>query len=174
MLALLGYALAHQWLLVSLILAALGVVVIIFVARDRRRPRSGLTILSSPRVEDVHDTLTALSAIGLDVLDSEPALPGATELDRVRVVELRLRRDFETCFQQLASASGGLLTKADQVTLQVALLDRELSAADMLPLLNSQLDPAKGQFFYVSEDDDRVVFLTPEQVQALSARGWRF
>jgi hypothetical protein len=72
------------------------------------------------------------------------------------------------------NASGGLLRTADQVALQVALLDYELSADDMLPLLNAQLDPSKGQFFYVSEEDNEVVFLTPNQVQALTARGWQF
>jgi hypothetical protein len=125
-------------------------------------------------VKNLPDTLTALSSLGLDI--SEPGLLG-TEVDLIRALVLRLRsrtQDFGTGFQELVKASGGLLTKADQVTLQVALLDFELATADMLPLLNAQLDPAKGQFFYAGEDDDRVVFLTPSQVQALTARGWRF
>lgn len=174
-LALLGYALVHRWLLIAALLVGIAVLVVVLLSRERPPHGQQLVILASPPLENLRDTLTALSALGLDV--SEPALPGATEIDLVRTVELRLRPDpdeFTIDFQRLASASGGLLTKADQVTLQVALRDYELTAADMLPRLNAQLDPAKGRFFYADEADSRIVFLTPNQVQALSERGWRF
>lgn len=164
-----------QWLL---LIAVVLFVIAAFAFRSREKPRHEpqRVILSSPRikVKNLPDTLTVLSSLGLDI--SERALLG-TEVDLIRTVELRLwsrTQDFGTGFQELVKASGGLLTKADQVTLQVALRDYELSAADTLPLLNAQLDPSEGQFFYASEEDNGVVFLTPNQVQALTARGWRF
>lgn len=161
-----------QWLAIAVVLFVIVAFVLQLRKRPRHEPQRG--ILWSPRVKNLPDTLTALSSLGLDV--SEPALLG-TEVDLIRTVVLRLQsrtQNFGPDFQELVKASGGLLTKGDQVTLQVALLDFELSAADMLPLLNAQLDPSKGQFFYIGEDDDRVVFFTPNQVQALTARGWRF
>jgi len=144
--------------------------------RRRKKPRNerDRLILSSPPVEDLPGTLTALAALGLGV--AEPSRV-ATEMDLVPAVELRLRSRTQECgadFQELVKASGGLLTKADQVTLQVALLDFELSNADTLPVLNDQLESSKGQFYYVREEGDQVVFLTPDQVAALTARGWQF
>lgn len=161
-----------QWLIIAVVLFIIAS--LFFQRRERPRREPERVILSSPRVTNLPDTFSALSALGLDVSKSYSI---DTEVDLIRGIALRLwsrSQDFGPGFQELVQASGGLLRKADQVTLQVALLDFELSPADELPLLNAQLDPSKGQFFYVSEEDDRVVFLTPSQVQALTVRGWRF
>lgn len=107
-----------QWLLIVVVLFVLAAFV--FRPRERSRHEPQRVILSSPRVKNLSDTLAALSSLGLDI--SEPALLG-TEVDLIRSVVLRLRsraQDFGADFQELVKASGGLLTKADQVTLQVA------------------------------------------------------
>ena len=171
-LALASRLVTHQWLVFAVILVGVAAAVIALVVQDRRPHKPNLTILSSPRVRDLRDTLTALSSMGFDIPASEAF--GETEQDLLQAVGLPLKGSaLANGFQQFASASGGLLTEADRITLQVALQDRELRTVDLLPLLNSQLDPAKGQFFYISEEEDRIVFLTPQQAQALSGRGWR-
>ena len=98
-------------------------------------------------------------------------------MDLVRAVPFVLRfdpDDFVVDFQKIVNASGGVLTDADRVTLQVALRSPDSPIIDKLTLLNSQLDPQKGQFFYARKGDNRIVFLTPRQYRALSSRGWEF
>lgn len=170
-----GLRAAPWWLLIAAGLA--GIVALVIVALRGEVPRQGpeLIVLSSPRVDHVQEVRSALSSIGLDCL--EPAPVGATEMDLVRAVPFVLRfnpDDFVVDFQKIVNASGGVLTDADRVSFQVALRDPELPIAEWLPLLNSQLEPQKGQFFYAREDDNLIVFLMPGQYRALSSRGWEF
>jgi hypothetical protein len=174
---------APWWLLITACLAGIAALVIAALRMgalqwpepDEEVPGQGpeLIVLSSPRVNNVQEVRSALSSIGLDC--SEPVSEGAAEVDLVRAVPFVLRfapDDFVVDFQKIVNASGGVLTDADRVTFQVALRSLDRPLVDNLALLNSQLDPQKGQFFYVGKGDNRIVFLTPRQYRALSLRGW--
>lgn len=171
------------WLLIAACLAGILALVILALRMGalqwpepgEEAPSQGpvLMVLSSPRVNNVEEVRSALSSIGLDC--SEPAPEGAAEMDLVRTVPFVLRfdpDDFVVDFQKIVNASGGVLTDADRVTFQVALRTPDRPMVDRLTLLNSQLDPQKGQFFYARKGDNRIVFLTPRQYRALSSRGW--
>jgi hypothetical protein len=169
-----GALLAHRWLLFAVALLLFTVLVLWMVfAQPGRPPVAQKTVVASPPVVSVPDTLAALASLGLEAQSPEPARWPLQEADLVRSVQIRTIQDLLDRFEELASAAGGLLIPADKVALQVARLDIELTHADRLRLLNAQLDPARGQFFFASKMEERVVFLTPAQVEALGGRGWR-
>jgi hypothetical protein len=172
-LAVWGLLAHHHWLTVTLV--SIGVAAAVFrqLFPGRSLPGPQPTILATPTVKDLPDTLAALSAIGLEVDASAPTNLPTTELALLRTVPLELDHyDVITGVERIKKASGNLLTMADLLPLRY---DIELRGVDRLPFLNAQMDLTKGRFYYTPEEDYRqVVFLTSLQAQALAARGWSF
>jgi hypothetical protein len=163
----------HYWLTFTLVSIGVAGALFRLLLPGRSLPGPQPTILAAPAVNDLPDTLVALSTIGLEVDTAATTALLTTELALLRTVPLELDHyDVITGVERIKKATGGLLTTADLLPLRY---DIEMRGVDRLPFLNSQMDLTKGRFYYTPEQDYRqVVFLTPLQAQALSARGWSF
>ena len=130
-------------------------------------------IVSTPSIGDREEATKALSALGLAIATRGVETRPATEVDLLSTFSLALDPDdLQTGIERIREATGWALVTENLLPLHY---DFELPAADRLPTLNSQVDPAKGQLFYTPERDfHRVVFLSPGQVAALTDRGWKF
>jgi hypothetical protein len=162
----------HRWFVIAIALVGFTAVLVFIFFSRRPLPPPQPTILSTPRITVLSDVLTVLSSIGVAV-GAALVAEGATELDLVRKADLQLDYDDPTTgIERLKAASAGLLTTNELLALRY---DYELRAVDRLPYLNSQVPPEKGRFYYTPDETHRsVVFLSPAQVHALSARGWLF
>jgi hypothetical protein len=154
------------------ILAILAVFTIALIARGRGSKGSDPAILSAPSVQVAlfQNAAQELRALGL-VVRPQATVDGAlTELDLLgNVVEIP---NGESSAAVVLNQLQAVLPP--QVRLKLSEFGESFAPEDLIRL-NASLPSQLGRFYYYPADENlQVVFLSPLQVQALSARNWRF